>query len=66
MTTAGELIEALQKFPATARVAVEVSADTYLASCEIDEFDPASFEVDTVRPVGCNRNDLQITLGAEI
>lgn len=64
MTTVGELIEALGRFPRAARVSVHVGIEE--AVLLVASHEDGNFEADLVQPVGCNQNDVQILLGSEI
>ena len=57
--TKGELIDSLARFPRDAKISVEVEpwhADTH---------DNVQRDIDTVECVGCNLNEVKITLGFE-
>jgi hypothetical protein len=63
MTTVGELMAELARFNPAARVSVGV--DYVYAAAMVEGKEDGRFEVDVVEPIGCNPNDVQITLGVE-
>lgn len=61
MTTVGELMEELGRFPRHALISVRVTPET---ACTV-AMDSGDFEVDDVEPNGCNIYDVRIHLGGE-
>ena len=64
MTTIGELIDELNRFPRQARVSVCVGIEA--ASMQVCTHEDANYSPDAVQPIGCNTMDVQILLWSEI